>query len=132
LSGWVSAQTKPSFPWKSCSPPFRGGQTFYLHTVWRDISQRKKPKLDRSKAKALLSQTEILTSILNDMGDAVIVTDKQYRFLMFNPAAEQMFGTSAKRRRPGMVAHLVSIAGSDYPFPRRRLPLPRNPRGEST
>ena len=29
------------------------------------------------------------------MGDAVIVANKNYRFLIFNPAAERMFGTGA-------------------------------------
>ncbi len=67
-----------------------------LHTVCRDISRRKGAELDRLRAEeALLSQTEILTSILNNIGDAVIVADKQHRFLIFNPAAEQMFGTGA-------------------------------------
>ncbi|MCM3905879.1 MAG: PAS domain S-box protein [Pyrinomonadaceae bacterium] len=37
-----------------------------LYSVWRDISRRKGAELDRSKAEqALLSQTEILTSITN-------------------------------------------------------------------
>ena len=71
-----------------------------LHTVWRDISRRKGAELDRSTAEeALLSQTEILTSILNNMGDAVIVADQHYKFLIFNPAAEQMFGTSASETK---------------------------------
>jgi PAS domain-containing protein len=56
--------------------PLDGRQVLY--TVWRDISRRKGAELGRSKAEeALLRQTEILTSILNNMGDAVIVADKQ-------------------------------------------------------
>jgi len=38
---------------------------------------------------------EILRSILSNMGDAVIVADKDNNFLVFNPAAERMFGKGA-------------------------------------
>ena len=47
---------------------------------------------------AELSRTnEILHSILSDMGDAVIVADKDEKFLVFNPAAERMFGPGATK-----------------------------------
>jgi PAS domain S-box-containing protein len=38
---------------------------------------------------------EILQSILSNMGDAVVVTDNDENFIIFNPAAERMFGTGA-------------------------------------
>src|SRR5262245_33035407 len=67
-----------------------------LHAVWRDISRRKEAERELSKSRdAMLSQSEVLTSILHHMGDAVIVADRDYRFLTFNPAAERMFGTGA-------------------------------------
>jgi PAS domain-containing protein len=37
---------------------------------------------------------DILYSILAQIGDAVIVADREGNFLVFNPAAEQMFGDS--------------------------------------
>jgi PAS domain S-box-containing protein len=43
----------------------------------------------------LVEQSEILQSILANMGDAVVVADQQERFLVFNPAAERMFGSGA-------------------------------------
>jgi len=50
---------------------------------------------------AELSRTnEILRSILKNMGDAVIVADKASNFLVFNPAAERMFGKGAMQMRP--------------------------------
>lgn len=47
---------------------------------------------------ALLKQTEIsesLKSILDSMGDAIIVADENERYLVFNPAAERMFGSQS-------------------------------------
>src|SRR3954470_21434514 len=52
--------------------------------------------IERKFAAAELSRTsEILHSILSDMGDAVIVADREGSLLVFNPAAEQMFGSKA-------------------------------------
>src|SRR5215470_4666719 len=57
--------------------------------------------MERKFAAAELSRTnEILHSILSDMGDAVIVADKDANFLVFNPAAERMFGQGATRTPP--------------------------------
>ena len=41
---------------------------------------------------ALLKQTKIFSSILDNMSDAVIVADRDEQFLIFNPAATRMFG----------------------------------------
>ena len=52
--------------------------------------------MERKRAAEQLSDTnEILQSILANMGDAVIVADKRGHFLVFNPAAERMFGKGA-------------------------------------
>src|SRR5215831_13279879 len=52
--------------------------------------------MERKRAAEQLSDTnEILQSILSNMGDAVIVADKRGHFLVFNPAAERMFGKGA-------------------------------------
>jgi PAS domain S-box-containing protein len=49
--------------------------------------------MERKRAEKNLSRTnEILHSILSSMGDGVIVADKEGKFLVFNPAAERMFG----------------------------------------
>ena len=104
-----------------------------LHTVWRDISRRKGAELDRSRAEeALLNQTEVLTSILNNMGDAVIVADKQYKFLIFNPAAEQMFGTGATETKAEGWSRAYGLYLPDQitPFPSEELPLARAILGE--
>ncbi len=48
-------------------------------------------ELARSEA-ALREQTRILQSVLDCMGDGVVVADSNARFLVFNPAAERILG----------------------------------------
>jgi len=104
-----------------------------LLNVWRDISRRRSAELDRSAAQeALLNQTEILTSILNNMGDAVIVADRNYKFLIFNPAAEKMFGTSATDTQAEGWSRTYDLYSYDEvtPIPPEAWPLARAIRGE--
>jgi PAS domain S-box-containing protein len=58
-----------------------------IAAIGRDITSRKRAALELSRT------NEILNSILSNMGDAVVVADKEENFLVFNPAAERMFGT---------------------------------------
>lgn len=104
-----------------------------LLTIWRDISRRRSAELDRSAAEeALLNQTEILKSILNNMGDAVIVADQNYKFLIFNPAAEKMFGTGASETQAAGWSRSYGLYQPDEvtPFPPEELPMARAIRGE--
>ncbi|MBW4657272.1 MAG: EAL domain-containing protein [Drouetiella hepatica Uher 2000/2452] len=94
---------------------------------------------------ALLKQTEIsesLKSILDSMGDAVIVADENRNFLVFNPAAERMFGSTAKHlvENHSVENHSVATKCSQTlnfylpdrqtPFNVEDLPLERSIRGE--
>jgi PAS domain S-box-containing protein len=77
---------------------------------------------------------EILESILSNMGDAVIVAGRDEKFLIFNPAAQRMFGESATditladwSRRHGLyLPDKVTL------FPSDQTPLARAIRGEET
>ena len=73
-------------------------------------------ELARSEA-ALREQTRILQSILDCMGDGVVVADSQASFIVFNPAAERMLGHGRiDKPAPGMVAALRGLlAGSGDP-----------------
>ena len=75
---------------------------------------------------------EILHSILSDMGDAVIVADKDENFLVFNPAAERMFGAGATKTNASEWSHRYGLYLPDKvtPFPHDQLPLIRSIRGE--
>jgi PAS domain S-box-containing protein len=82
---------------------------------------------------AELSRTnEILHSILSDMGDAVIVADKDENFLVFNPAAERMFGVGATETKSHEWSQRYSLYLPDKvtPYPHHELPLTRSIRGE--
>jgi len=75
---------------------------------------------------------EILHSILSDMGDAVIVADKDENFLVFNPAAERMFGAGAIKTSASEWSHRYGLYLPDKvtPFPHDQLPLIRSIHGE--
>src|SRR5262245_66428120 len=83
-------------------------------------------------ARDLAQGNEILESILSNMGDAVIVADRDEKFLVFNPAAQGMFGEGATditsadwSRRCGLyLPDKVTL------FPSDQTPLARASRGE--
>ena len=89
--------------------------------------------MERKRAAEQLSDTnEILQSILSNMGDAVIVADKGGHFLVFNPAAERMFGKGAMQMPFTEWSHRYGLYLADKitPFPDDQLPLARSIRGE--
>ena len=75
---------------------------------------------------------EILRSILSNMGDPVIVADKDNNFLVFNPAAERMFGKGAMQAPSTEWSHRYGLYLPDKvtPFPKDQLPMIRSIRGE--
>jgi PAS domain S-box-containing protein len=89
--------------------------------------------MERKRAEEKLSSTnEILRSILSNMADAVIVADKEGRFLVFNPAAERMFGKDATQTSSSEWPHKYGLYLPDRvtSFPPDQLPLTRSIRGE--
>lgn len=83
---------------------------------------------------ALLKQTKIFASILDNMSDAVIVADKNEQFLIFNPAAERMFGSgpSATSAADWSRQYGLYLPDKATLFPTDQLPLVRAIRGEDT
>ena len=80
---------------------------------------------------ALEQQTRILRSILDSMGDGVVVADENGKFLLFNPAAEHMVGFGALEATPKEWAKFYGVYGPDMaPYPVDQLPLARAMRGE--
>ncbi|MBV8487306.1 MAG: GAF domain-containing protein [Planctomycetaceae bacterium] len=59
----------------------------------------KAEELVQSEA-ALREQTRILQSVLDCMGEGVVVADSEARLLVFNPAAQRMLGSSARLGEP--------------------------------
>ena len=89
-------------------------------------------ELSRSEM-ALREKTRILQSVLDCMGDGVVVADAQGRFLVFNPAAERILGQGQIDGPPGEWSRQYDIFLPDRVtiYPREDLPLMRAIRGES-
>jgi len=90
-------------------------------------------ELARSEA-ALREQTRILQSILDCMGDGVVVADSGARFIVFNPAAQRMLGHGRIDKPPQDWSRVYEVFLPDRvtPFPVEDLPLIRAIHGEST
>jgi PAS domain S-box-containing protein len=107
-------------------------------TEQRELEQALRASRDELEQKvtrrtAELSRiNEILRSILSNMGDAVIVADKDNNFLVFNPAAERMFGKGAMQVPSTEWSHHYGLYLPDKvtPFPKDQLPMIRSIRGE--
>ena len=100
--------------------------------VFRNITRRKEAEEAlRLTADALQSQTRILQSILDSMGDGVIVADETGKFLFFNPEAEGLIDIAMDT----MLSELPEQYGlflpdTITPFPSDEFPLTRAIHGE--
>jgi PAS domain S-box-containing protein len=117
------------------------GQFIGHHCFMKDISDRKQAEaqlqqtaaeLARSEAE-LRQQTAIFELILNSMGDGVIVADEQGQFLIFNPAAEEMFGSGSTDTAPSewSATYGLFLPDAVTPYPQDNLPLARAIKGEA-
>lgn len=90
---------------------------------------------DRKETEAALQeQTDLLHLILNSISDGLVVADEQGQFLLFNPAAEQMFGSGATETQTDEWSQRYGLFQPDQITPYRadELPLVRAIRGEET
>jgi signal transduction histidine kinase/response regulator RpfG family c-di-GMP phosphodiesterase len=110
-------------------------------TYSKEVSRRKRAAeilseqqeaLARSEA-AYRQQTKLLRSVLESMGDGVLVADDQGRMVLVNPAAEQMLGQGAAGTHSSQWVQRfgVYVPGTDIPYPTEKLPLARAVRGET-
>jgi PAS domain S-box-containing protein len=93
------------------------------------------PALPRAVQAAAIMQREqpkILASILDNMSDAVIAAHRNESFLVFNPAAERMFGKGPTDARSDEWPSHYGLYLSDQVtlFPADQMPLLRAIRGE--
>jgi two-component system sensor histidine kinase/response regulator len=82
--------------------------------------------------RALREKTSILESVLDGMGDAVVVADAAGKFLLFNPGAEQMLrlGRADIPVEQWAVHYGCYLPDEVTPYPPHDLPLARAIRGE--
>jgi PAS domain S-box-containing protein len=95
-------------------------------------AERRAQELARSE-EALRQQRQVLQSVLDQMSDAVVVADRNEKFLIFNPAAEQMFGQGATDTTSAEWPERYGVFYPDQrtPFRGEELPLARALRGEA-
>ncbi len=88
--------------------------------------------LARSEA-AFRQQTKLLQSILDNMGDGVLVADENGKMVLMNPATEKMLGPEALQAPHSTWSDNFGIyyPGTDTLYPPSELPLARGLRGES-
>jgi signal transduction histidine kinase len=94
------------------------------------VSQRAQ-ELAQSEA-ALRRQTNILQSILNSMGDGVIVADAKGDILLFNPAAQRLIRAGLGTGAPGdsFQERQTYLSDTRTAYPTNEHPLLRAMRGE--
>ena len=103
--------------------------------VFRNITKRKEAEEAlRLTADALQNQTQILQSILDSMGDGVVVTDENGKFLIFNPEAERIVGIGPTDTTPDEWSEQYGAFLPDTvtPFPAGELPFAQAIRGEAS
>ena len=100
--------------------------------VFRDITRRKEAEDTlRVTAEALQSQTQILQSILDSMGDGVIVADETGKSLFFNPEAKGLIDiTMGTTLNELPEKYGLFLPDTVTPFPSDEFPLTRAIRGE--
>lgn len=111
------------------------GTIIGVSKIARDISEQQAALRVRRQAEtALRNQTNLLELILDRMSDAVIVADEQGQFLVFNSAAERIFGSGPTETKSSEWSQQYSLFLPDQvtPFPEAQLPLVRAMRGENT
>ena len=108
--------------------------------VHDDITERKQAETELQQTAAELArsegelrqQTQILQSVLNSMGDGVVVADQNGKFLLFNPAAEKIMGVGLTDTNPNQWSQQYGMYLADgvTPYPDADVPLARAIRGE--
>jgi diguanylate cyclase (GGDEF)-like protein/PAS domain S-box-containing protein len=109
------------------------GQERYFTGVLRDVTARIQTEaaLERERAQGL-RQAAIMTSVLGNMGDGVIVTDERGEFVLYNEAAVRMLGRGPEHGTPDAWPDGYGLFSSDglTPLPFESTPLHRALRGE--
>lgn len=108
---------------KELAQPLTGSDEItHLDHAFHDMAA----ELMRS-ARALREQSSLLQSILDNMGDGVVVADQNGKFLIFNPAAERILGVGATNGTPDALTEKYGVYLPDQttPYPPNELPLMR-------
>ncbi|AFZ23011.1 PAS domain S-box [Cylindrospermum stagnale PCC 7417] len=111
-------------------------ETLLENTELNQINQRLELEINERKQaeEALQKQTSILQLLLDTISDAVVVADDREQFIIFNPAAERMFGSLENNAKSKDWSQQYGLFLPDKvtPFPEKNLPLFRAIQGEES
>lgn len=112
-----------------------------IYAVARDVTESKQAitqlqettsQLARSESE-LRQQSSLLQLLIDSIADGVIAADEKGNFLLFNPAAQDMFGLGATDTLPNELSAKYGLFLPDAvtPYPTADIPLTRTIRGEA-
>jgi PAS domain S-box-containing protein len=128
---WLSIELMANAPYSHSFVPFWNGVVRWLifslvAVLTAEVAERKRVET------ALHRQTNILRSILNSMGDGVVVADREGRVTLTNPAADQMLRLAGGEAAPGWLSSPVTYLTDPLTqAPSLEHPLARAGRGET-
>ena len=112
-----------------------------MYAVGRDVTESKHAisQLQETTAQLATSEDEfrrqsnLLQLLIDNMGDGVIAADENGKFVLFNPAAADIFGLGSTDTLPEewSAKYGLFLADTVTPYPAAEIPLARTIRGES-
>ncbi|WP_445249884.1 PAS domain S-box protein [Microcoleus sp. OTE_8_concoct_300] len=129
-----------SYKWLSWKARPEAEQKF-IYAVARDVTESKHAMVQLETTTAQLASSEaqfrqqsnLLQLLINSIGDGIIAADENSNFILFNPAAQDIFGMGATEYRPNEWSEKYGLFLPDTvtPFPPAEIPLARTVRGEA-
>jgi PAS domain S-box-containing protein len=115
--------------------PIRDGNSRIIGAskVARDITERKRAAEELMRSRdALETQALMLQSVLNSMAEGLVAADQGGRFILWNPAADKIIGTSTANLQAAQwgARYGAYLPDKVTPFPNEQNPLLRAIAGE--
>jgi PAS domain S-box-containing protein len=112
-----------------------------MYAVARDVTESKHAMVQLETTTAQLASSEaqfrqqsnLLQLLIDSIGDGIIAADENSNFLLFNPAAQDIFGMGATDYTPNewSAKYGLFLPDTVTPFPPAEIPLARTVRGEA-
>ncbi len=129
-----------SYKWLSWkSRPLLGENIMYA--VARDVTESKQAITKLQETTAQLSRSEdefrqqsnLLQLLIDSIGEGIVAADEKGKFVLFNPAAKDIFGMGSTDTIPEQwpAEYGLFLPDTVTPYPSNDIPLTRTIRGES-
>lgn len=112
-----------------------------MYAVARDITESKQAMMQLQATTAQLARSEdefrgqsnLLQLLIDSISDGIVAADENGNFVLFNPAAQDMFGRGSTDTLPDewSAKYGLFLADTVTPYPAADIPLARTIRGES-